>query len=81
MKKYIELHTNVWYTQGAEEVVVLKEAALMAAKRRDNKGRVLKEGEFQRADGRYEYRYLDAHSNRKSVYSWRLTESDNVPAG
>lgn len=53
----------------------------MAAKRRDNKGRVLKEGEFQRADGRYEYRYLDAHSNRKSVYSWRLSESDNVPAG
>ena len=31
----------------------------MTTKRKDNKGRVLNDGEFQRKDGRYEYRYTD----------------------
>lgn len=50
-------------------------------KRKDSKGRVLKENEIQRADGRYEYRYISIDGRRKSVYSWRLTELDPVPAG
>ncbi len=51
------------------------------AKRKDSKGRVLKENEIQRADGRYEYRYVSLDGKRKSVYSWRLTELDPVPPG
>ena len=50
-------------------------------KRRDNKGRVLQHGESQDASGRYCYRYVDALGKRKAVYSWRLTQSDTVPAG
>jgi integrase len=52
----------------------------MSEKRRDNKGRVLRPNEIQRADGKYEYRYLD-NGIRKSIYSWRLVESDRAPSG
>ena len=38
-------------------------------RRKDNKGRVLKEGESQRKDGRYQYRYTDPFGNRKTIYS------------
>lgn len=38
-------------------------------RRKDNKGRVLKEGESQRKDGRYQYRYTDPFGNRKIIYS------------
>ena len=31
----------------------------MAEKRRDNKGRVLRAGESQRPDGKYEYKYAE----------------------
>ena len=31
----------------------------MSEKRKDNKGIVLKDGESQRPDGRYQYRYTD----------------------
>ena len=44
--------------------------------RKDSKGRVLRKNESQRPDGRYEYRYRDISGKRKSVYSWRLTETD-----
>lgn len=50
-------------------------------KRKDNKGRTLKTGEMQLKDGRYAYRYVDSDGCRKTVYSWRLTNSDRVPAG
>lgn len=46
--------------------------------RKDNKGRVLKDGEYQRKDGRYEYKYVDAFGKRRSFYSWKLTPSDKV---
>ena len=49
--------------------------------RKDNKGRKLMTGESQDKDGRYRYKYCDASGNRKSVYSWRLTESDPYPKG
>lgn len=42
-------------------------------RRKDNKGRVLKEGESQRKDGSYMYRYNDMSGNRKCVYSNDLT--------
>lgn len=53
----------------------------MTTKRKDNKGRILRDNEFQKADGRYEFRYYGADEKLHSVYSWRLTESDPIPAG
>ena len=53
----------------------------MAVKRKDSKGRNLRDNEFQRTDGRYEYRYRDWGGELHSFYSWRLTESDPLPAG
>ena len=49
--------------------------------RRDSKGRKLWTGESQEKDGRYKYRYIDKSGERKSVYSWKLTESDVIPKG
>ena len=48
-------------------------------RRKDNKGRVLMENEFQKKDGRYEYRYRDLNGVFHSIYSWRLNASDRVP--
>ena len=46
----------------------------MSDKRRDHKGRVLRTGESQRADLRYQFRYKDARGNRRSIYSMDLKE-------
>lgn len=43
-------------------------------KRRDSKGALLKQGERQRKDGRYEYRYSDLRGARHSVYAQTLKE-------
>lgn len=53
----------------------------MAEKRKDNKGRNLKDGEIQQFDGRYKYQWTDAHGMRKAVYSWRLVPTDRLPVG
>ena len=53
----------------------------MSEKRRDKKGRILRKGESQRADGRYMYRYLDCSGKYQAVYSWRLVETDPYPKG
>lgn len=53
----------------------------MTTKRKDSKGRILRDGEIQKADGRYEFRYYDVNNCRKSIYSWRLTETDATPEG
>lgn len=53
----------------------------MSQKRKDSKGRILRDGEFQRDDGRYEYKYTDINGMRRSVYSWRLVSTDRVPEG
>ncbi len=50
-------------------------------RRKDNRGRVLNDGETQRADGRYAYQYTDMLGNRKSIYSWKLLPSDRTPSG
>ena len=52
----------------------------MSDKRRDSKGRLLKQGERQREDGKYEYRYYDEKGGRHSVYSWRLVDTDYICA-
>ena len=51
----------------------------MSEKRRDNRNRILHEGEYQRADGRYRYRYIDENGQENNVYSWRLEKSDRMP--
>lgn len=49
-------------------------------KRKDKKGRVLRTGESQQPDGRYRYSYT-VSGKQKSVYSWKLEETDRLPAG
>lgn len=53
----------------------------MSEKRRDNRNRILHEGEYQRADGRYRFRYVDIHGNEGNLYSWRLDHNDPIPKG
>ena len=49
----------------------------MAGKKRtDNRGRILKDGESQRKDGIYRYRYTDADGVRRDIYSSRLVPTD-----
>ena len=52
----------------------------MSEKRRDQKGRILREGESQRADGKYRFSYVDILGKRKEVTSWRLDNADPTPA-
>ena len=52
-----------------------------SSKKRDSKGRILRQGERQREDGRYEFRYKDVKGETRSVYSWRLTDTDSAPKG
>ncbi len=53
----------------------------MSEKRRDNRNWILREGEYQRTDGRYRYRYIDEDGKEKNVYSWRLDKNDPTPRG
>lgn len=53
----------------------------MSEKRRDNKGRILRTGESQRADGRYMYKYVNRAGETKVMYSWKLVATDRVPKG
>ncbi|HOJ95039.1 MAG TPA: integrase DNA-binding domain-containing protein, partial [Fervidobacterium nodosum] len=43
-------------------------------RRKDNKGRVLREGEYQRKDLSYEYRWRDKSGKRHSIYAPTLDE-------
>ena len=54
---------------------------MATAKRTDTRGRILKDGESQRSDGIYRYRYTDAYGKRHDVYSNRLGTTDKVPKG
>lgn len=53
----------------------------MPSKRKDSKGRILRNGEVQRQDGKYMFRYTDPDGKRKAVYSWKLVSTDKVPEG
>lgn len=50
-------------------------------KRRDSKGRILRNGESQRSDGRYAYKYTDKNGKVQFIYSWKLTATDTTPKG
>lgn len=54
---------------------------MASQKRRDSKNRVLRNGESQRDDGQYMFRYTDQEGKRRAVYSWRLVETDKLPDG
>ena len=49
-------------------------------KRTDRKGRLLHNGESQRKDGRYAYKYIE-NGKPKFIYSWKLVSTDKVPKG
>ena len=53
----------------------------MSVKRRDSKKRILRNGESQRPDGRYVYKYYDILKKPHFLYSWKLEPTDKVPAG
>ena len=53
----------------------------MSEKRKDNRGRILRNGEIQESNGRYRFKYVDAFGDSKYVRSWRLDSHDPVPAG
>lgn len=53
----------------------------MSTKRRDNKNRILQNGESQRKDGRYMYKYIDNAGDTRYLYSWRLVRTDTAPQG
>ncbi|MCY6356617.1 tyrosine-type recombinase/integrase [Clostridium sp. ZS2-4] len=46
-------------------------------RRKDNKNRVLKEGEYQRANGTFEYKWRDKKGKRHSIYAKTLDELRN----
>ena len=53
----------------------------MNEKRRDSRGRILRNGECQRKDGLYQYDYVDLDGKPKCVYSWKLEATDTLPKG
>lgn len=53
----------------------------MSGKRRDSKNRVLRNGENQRRDGRYAFKYIDTTGKPQFVYSWKLEKTDKTPQG
>lgn len=59
----------------------MKGVAAMSERRKDRKGRNLKDGETVMPDGRYRFRYTDRDGNRKAVYSWKLVPTDKIPKG
>ncbi|MCD8214586.1 MAG: site-specific integrase [Clostridiales bacterium] len=53
----------------------------LSEKRRDKKKRILCNGESQRKDGRYAYKYMDNSGKAHFVYSWKLEKTDKLPNG
>lgn len=52
----------------------------ISIKRKDSKGRILRDRESQQPDGRYRYSYYE-NGTKKSFYSWKLEKNDKPPAG
>ncbi len=44
----------------------------MIEKRKDSKGRILKDGEIERKDGRYEYRYKKEEMVRENLFMQKI---------
>lgn len=52
----------------------------MSEKRKDNRGRILHNGEVQLANGKYRFKYIDDFGKERYVYSWRLDHNDVMPS-
>lgn len=59
----------------------VKGVSIMSNKRKDNKGRVLHNGEYQQSNGRYRFKYYDGTGKERYLYSWRLDKNDRMPEG
>ena len=46
----------------------------MFKRRKDSNGHVLRDGESERSDGRYQFRYLDLSNTRRTIYASTLAE-------
>lgn len=71
----------MWYYKTRSGLSFWKGENTMSEKRRDKRNRILHNGESQRADGRYRYKYVDMLGHEHNVYSWRLDHNDPNPAG
>ena len=60
---------------------LFRKEQVLSEKRRDIKTDFSGMEKSQDKNGRYAYRYVDAFGKRKAVYSWRLVNTDRVPAG
>ena len=52
----------------------------MKDRKRDQKNRILRDGESQQKDGRYRYTYY-VDGKQHCLYSWRLEAKDKLPEG
>ena len=52
----------------------MKEVLIVSEKRKDSKGRILKDGESQRSNGSYMYRYTDIRKERHWIYAPTLED-------
>lgn len=68
----------VWYDNTALGLLHMKG---VIKKRRDKKGRILRNGECQRKDGLYQYDYVDLDGRAKCLYSWKLEPGNLFPQG
>ena len=59
----------------------VKGVSIMSNKRKDNKGRVLHNGEYQQSNGGYRFKYYDGTGKERYLYSWRLDKNDRMPEG
>jgi len=50
----------------------MERSTVLRVKRRDSKNRILRNGESQRKDGRYVYKYINANGQTQFEYSWKL---------
>ena len=66
---FVERGEDVWVKQTCDQ------------KRRDKKGRILRNGESQRKDGRYAFVYTDCYGKQKFLYSWKLEPTDSLTTG
>ena len=53
----------------------------MPDKRKDSKGRTLRNDETQQPDGRYKFRYTYENGERRTVYSWKLVATNKLKDG
>ena len=58
-----------------------KEQRRLSERNRNQKRRILRNGESQRADGRYAFVYTDCYGKQKFLYSWKLESTDPLPVG